>query len=182
MSFPMTLGKFQISSMKSITLEWNHITMGYLWRLYWGAVHSLGQTAPHDFAIWNLGAELALAAYCLSSVLNILLFWSAFNLPCSLCCLLLYWESMGVYCATSCITNCLTMSLLNVVSLFLLYKMSFAFSISYINVSMALRSEWWNLKTIGYLGKFSYSQDKYRELGSPLKWLLREAFDPVLMV
>lgn len=32
----MTLGKFQISSMKSITLEWNHITMGHLWRFYWG--------------------------------------------------------------------------------------------------------------------------------------------------
>lgn len=36
MSFSGTLGKFQISSMKSITLEWNHISMGHLWRLYWG--------------------------------------------------------------------------------------------------------------------------------------------------
>lgn len=68
------------------------------------------------------------------------------------------------------------------VDLFLLYKMSFAFSISYSNAFMALRTEWWILKTIGYLGKFSYSHDKYSELGSPQKWLLREAFDPVLMV
>lgn len=126
------------------------------------AVHSLGQTAPHDFAIWNLGAELALAAFCLSYLLNMLLFWSASNLPCSLCCLLLYWESMGVYCATGCTTNCLTMSFLNVVGLCLLYKMSFTFSISCINVSTALRTEWWSQKTIGYLEKFTYSDDNYR--------------------
>lgn len=98
------------------------------------AVHSLGQTAPHDFAIWNLGAELALAAFCLSSLLNMLLFWSASNLPCSLCCFLLYRGSMGVYCATGCITNCLTMSLLNVVRLFLLYKVYFL-SLSHILMS-----------------------------------------------
>lgn len=160
MSFPMTLWKFRISSMKSITWEWNHITMGHLWRLLLRAVHSLGQAAPPDFAIWNLGAELALAAFCLSSLLNMLLFWSASNLPCSLCCLLLHWESMDVYCATGCIANCLTMSLLNVVALFLLYKMPFAFSISYINVSTALRTKWQSLKTIGYLGNLSYSHNK----------------------
>lgn len=84
--------------------------------------HSLGHPTPHDFSIWNLNAELALAAFCLSRLLNMLLFWSAFNLPCFLGCLLLYWGQMGVYCATRCITNCLTMSFLNLVSCFFSIK------------------------------------------------------------
>lgn len=81
-------------------------------------VCSVSHPASHIFAISNLNAELALMTFCLSSLLNMLLFWSASNLPCALCCLVLYWGSMGVYCVIGCITNYLTISLLNVSSFF----------------------------------------------------------------
>lgn len=146
MSFSMTLRKFWISSMKSIAWERNHITMGHLWKLL-RAVHSLDHPVPHAFAIWNLDAERALAAFQVSFLLNLFLFWSTCNLP--LCCLPLSRGSMGVYCAAGCISNCLIMGLLNMVGLFLLHEMSFALSILYINASRILRTEWRSLMTVG---------------------------------
>lgn len=104
------------NEINSLRMKWHH--HGPSLKTLLRAKHSLGHPTHHDFAIGNLSAQLALAAFRLSSLLNVLLFWSAFNLPCSLCCLLFCWGSMGVYFATSCITNCLTMSFLNVVSCF----------------------------------------------------------------
>jgi hypothetical protein len=110
-------------------------------------VCSVSLPASQVFADWNLNAELALMTFCLSSLLNMLLFWSASNLPCVLCRCALYWGSMGVYCVIGRITNYLTIGLLNVFSLFA-HKM-FLLSPMYISVSpefpkwiMKFRDSW----------------------------------------
>lgn len=102
-------------------------------------VCSVSLPASQVFAVWNLNAELALMTFCLSSLLNMLLFWSASNLPCVLCCCALYWQSMGVYCVIGCITNYLTIGLLNVFSLFA--HKTFLLSPVYILVSLESQNE-----------------------------------------
>lgn len=97
-------------------------------------VCSVSHPAFCIYIVSNISDELALMTFCLSSVLNMFLFWSTSNLPCTLCCLVLYWGSMGVYGVIGCVTNYLTISLLNVFSLFV-HKNAFALHCVYIRFS-----------------------------------------------
>lgn len=150
----MTLLKFWISSMKSITWEWNHITVGHLWRLYGGQCTAWVRQ-PLITLLFETSVRLGWQHSAWA------LYWICFSFDL----LLIY----VVLCTASCSTgidgcllchwfyhNCLTVGLLNVVAVFLPCKMSFAFSISYINVSEALRTKKQSLKTVGYWGKLSY--------------------------
>lgn len=167
----MTLEKFRVSSIKSIAWEWNHITMGHLWKLYWGWYTAWAKeplvTLPFESLVLSWPWQhfpWALDWMCVS--------WSASNLPYCLCCLPLSRNRWAFI---------VPLVVLLIAWLWTSWMwLVCVFSILYINVYRVLRTEWRSLKTIRYLWKLSYGQDKYRWLGSPLKRLLREASDPVL--
>lgn len=164
MSLLMTLGKFQISSMKSIAWEWNHITMGHLWKLYW-----------RQYTAWTIQPLMTVPFE--TSVLSQpwqhsawVLYWICFSFDL----LLIY----PVLCAASCSTGDrwvfivpLVVSLIAWLWASWMWLVCFfstkCLLLSYINFFRALRTEWRSLKTIGYLGKFELQSGQILVTGFP---------------